>query len=63
MPKISELKQQEDGKTFGCDKREKRDITCEFGHDPYLTMCSGLLQKHSLKEGDVLWRKFVFKRN
>ena len=62
MPKISELKQQEDRKTPVCDKHD-RDITCEFGHDPYLTMCSGLLQKNLLKGGDVLWRKFVFKRN
>ena len=53
MPKISELKQQEDGKTFVCDKHD-RDITCEFGHDLNLTMCSGLLQKVLLKEGDVL---------
>ena len=53
MPKISELKQQEDSKTPVCDKHD-RDITCEFGHDPYLTTCSGLLQKHLLKERDVL---------
>ena len=63
MPKISELKQQEDGKTFGCDKREKRDITWEFGRDLNLTMCSGLLQKVLLEGGEVLWRKFVFNRN
>ena len=53
MPKISELKQQEDGKRPVCDKHD-RDITCEFGHDPYLTMCSGLLQKVLLKGGEVL---------
>lgn len=63
MPKITELKQQEDGKTFVRDKREKRDITWEFGRDLNLTMCSGLLQKVLLEGGEVLWRKFVFNRN
>ena len=54
MPKISELKQQEDRKTFVCDKRE-RDTTCEFCRDLYLTiMYSGLLQKVLSKEGEVL---------
>ena len=44
---------QEEGKTLVCDKHD-RHITCEFGRDPYLKMCSGLLQKVLLKEGDVL---------